>query len=429
MPSRYIASTRSVSVDIIGDRRVNDLPSPWYILGFHRLVLVMDNLGRCEADPHMVKAMVFPRNEYMTGARCRRFCQALHDGGLCYLYEVDDERYLQSPSYHRQMMSGRMERKSLLPPPDPEGYLHWLVEVRHDKRFNGVDLFEENAERVSTLDRKSADARSQFDENAERVSTFEQKAADGRSSLDQTEGVDPDAKSQKRKDVALRQVLAMLETCQNPLETHSEFTLPSHETSSEFHAEEKRREREGKGRERGQSPGDPLFPPVPDLSPISIRPSLSNKDTEAEFDHVVDAFHQHLKGDLSPQIATAFRDLLTILLPTTIVDAMTTGKKQLKRKPDWPYVKAILNNWLQLPDPDKQSPSGKRAARHDPDKYVKGRYAHVVHRGTDDDIRRGVVPLSTDEQGDQPGHLCPICHHPLDLCQCLDSQDAITPDL
>ena len=392
MPSRYIANTRSVSVDIIGDRRVNDLPSPWYILGFHRLVLVMDNLGRCEADPHMVKAMVFPRNEYMTGARCRRFCQALHDGGLCYLYEVDDERYLQSPSYHRQMMSGRMERKSLLPPPDPEGYLHWLVEVRHDKRFNGVDLFEENAERVST---------------------FEQKAADGRSSLDQTEGVDPDAKSQKRKDVALRQVLAMLETCQNPLETHSEFTLPSHETSSEFHAEEKRREREGKRRERGQSPGDPLFPPVPDLSPMSLRPSLSNKDTEAEFDHVVDAFHQHLKGDLTPQIATAIRQALTLMEPTTIVDAMTTAKAQLHRKPDWPYVKAILNNWTDA-----------AATATQPHRDPECPFVHGIicssNCATPDACKRSdkvkqVVLSAVANAGD----ICPFCDLPRDLCTCL----------
>ena len=428
MPSRYIASARSVSQDIIPDKRVNALDNPWYILGFQRLILVMDNLGRCEADPHLVKAMLFPRNAYMTPARCKRFCQALHDGGLCFLFSIDAEAYLQSPSYHRQIMSGRMERKSLLPAPDPEEYLTWLVGVRRDKRFEVAGLSVENGQLISSIDRFSADTRNEFEENGQLISSIKQKSADGRNQLDEDEQVQAHELLQNRKLVALQYVRAMLTDCSNVSEVSSDGKVNSLETHSEFTAEEKekRKRREGKEKEKG-SDSDPPHTDPNLQSPLSPRPTLSDSQKEAEFDHVVDSFHAHLSGDLTPQIATAIRKLLADLEPTTIIDAMTTAQNQLGHKPDWPYVKAILNNWLS--SRYTRAPgttSARRAAKRqdeDRDKYIKGRYGHLVHRGPTSDRERGLSPVSADDQS-----TCGVCGLPLDQCQCLDAQEPTTPD-
>jgi len=417
MPSRYIASARSVSQDIIGDKRVNSLSNVWHIVGYHRVILIMDNLGRCEADPHMVKALVFPRNAYMTPARCRRFCYALHEGGLCYLYTARGEQYLQSPSFHRQTMSGHMERKSLLPAPDPEEYLDWLVNVRQDKRFRGLNL-DSSAEVDSSIDRGSTEKRGEVDiylgSSGEVDNGYKTKIVERSIStpglLDDSAAVT----SAMDKQTALNLVRHSLENPENVKDMS--FTCQVHEldmnTTCPAEEKRKRKRREGKEKEKG-SDSDPPHTDPNLQSPLSLRPSLSDSQKEAEFDHVVDSFHAHLDGDLTPQIATAIRQLLLQLEPTTIVDAMTTAQKQLGHKPDWPYVKAILNNWLCSRDTRApNTTSARRAAKRqveDRDKYVKGRYGHLVRRGT-------------------PGDVCDLCHKPIDDCQCLDSQETTTPD-
>jgi len=139
MPSKYITSSRTISTDIIDDKRVNSLSSFIEIATHFRIILKMDNMGRIEADPDMLRSMIFPRNPSVSSKKVANICQSLHDTGLYFLYEVNGERYLQSPSFHRQRMVGNMERNSALPPPPVVDFLDWLMEVRQDKRFVDED--------------------------------------------------------------------------------------------------------------------------------------------------------------------------------------------------------------------------------------------------------------------------------------------------
>ena len=132
MPSKYICSSRTVSVDIIDDRRVNNLKGWHTVTAQFRSILKMDNMGRIEATPLLFKAMIFPRNNVSLD-RVTKVCQQLHDEGLYFLYQAHGDSYLQSPSFlKRQKMVGHMKRASDLPAPDPQEFYRWLVDIRKD---------------------------------------------------------------------------------------------------------------------------------------------------------------------------------------------------------------------------------------------------------------------------------------------------------
>ena len=354
MPSQYIASLRSIHVDIIGDKRVNDLEEPWYIIGHFRALLKMDNLGRLEGDPASLRALLFPRNPHMTPRKVAAMAQKFHDVGLFFLYSAaDGDSFLQSARPDRQKMVGHMQRRSTLPPPDVESFLSWLQDVRKDHRFLGVDRHE-----------------------------------------------------------CYEHVRNMLETCSEQVNNIA-LTCYEHVTPEEKRREieEKKKGREIEGEAEGKGDATPGHPPTSSL--MSLRPSLSDKDTEAEFDHVVDAFHQHLKGDLTPQIATAIRQALTLLEPTTIVDAMTTAKAQLHRKPDWPYVKAILNNWTDAAATATQP-------HRDPEcPFVHGIVCASNCASPDACKRSDKVKQVVLSAVANAGNICPFCDLPRDLCTCL----------
>ena len=139
MPTQYIAGSRSISADIIDDKRVNSLPSFLDIVAHFRILLKMDNLGRTEADPDLIRAMIFTRNPSVSIKRVAQTCQYLHDEGLFFLYEANGNQYFQSARYDRQKMVGHMKRASALPPPDPEHFYDWLINIRKDERFVGVE--------------------------------------------------------------------------------------------------------------------------------------------------------------------------------------------------------------------------------------------------------------------------------------------------
>ena len=150
MPSKYTASSRVISEDIISDKRVASLESFVGITAHFRIILRMDNLGRIEADPEVLRPMIFPRNSSISLKKVAEISQALHDAGLYFWYEANGERYMQSPSYQRQKMVGHMKRASALPPPNPKEFLAWLLDIRKDKRFIGVE-YDTCLEQVNTM--------------------------------------------------------------------------------------------------------------------------------------------------------------------------------------------------------------------------------------------------------------------------------------
>lgn len=136
MPPKYTSASRVISGEIIEDKRVNNLPD-WLTISAHfRILLKMDNLGRIEAEPEMIKSLIFPRRKPVVSlAKCQKVVLALHHKGLYFLYTKNGDQFLQAAKYDRQRMVGHMQRKSGLPPPDLQAFHDWLVKVRQDDRF------------------------------------------------------------------------------------------------------------------------------------------------------------------------------------------------------------------------------------------------------------------------------------------------------
>jgi len=141
LPFKHISGARSISKEIGTDKRVNSLGSFIEITAHFRTLLNMDNLGRIEADPHLLRAMIFPMNPSVSVKKVSQICEAMHSAGLFFLYEANGELYMQSPRYERQKMVGHMKRASGLPPPDAQEFCEWLINIRKDSRYinNGAD--------------------------------------------------------------------------------------------------------------------------------------------------------------------------------------------------------------------------------------------------------------------------------------------------
>jgi len=81
-------------------------------------------------------------------------------------------------------------------------------------------------------------------------------------------------------------------------------------------------------------------------------------------------------GMLTPMIADELREAEKLYPETWIRDAVKEAVNHSKRK--WSYISAILENWSSEGRSDgKYKRDSKKA---DPDKYIKGKYGHMVQR-------------------------------------------------
>lgn len=74
-------------------------------------------------------------------------------------------------------------------------------------------------------------------------------------------------------------------------------------------------------------------------------------------------------GKITPFVAQELNEAMQNYLPAWIKNAIKEAVKQNKRK--WNYIKGILRNW-------KDNPGAIR--NDDPNKYVRGKYGHMVRR-------------------------------------------------
>jgi hypothetical protein len=88
MPTRYLKPG-------IRDSEAIDLLSPVGETMFCRLLVTVDDFGRTDARPAMVKANCYPIKKAMTEDRCAATLQELAQAGLVDLYRVDGKPYLQ----------------------------------------------------------------------------------------------------------------------------------------------------------------------------------------------------------------------------------------------------------------------------------------------------------------------------------------------
>jgi DnaD/phage-associated family protein len=80
-------------------------------------------------------------------------------------------------------------------------------------------------------------------------------------------------------------------------------------------------------------------------------------------------------GMLTPMIAEELREAEKFYPKTWIRDAIKESVNQNKRK--WSYISAILEHWSAEGRSDE---TYRRDSKSDPDKYIKGKYGHMVRR-------------------------------------------------
>lgn len=88
MPIRYLKPG-------VRDSEAIDALTPLAETMFYRLLVTVDDFGRYDARPAMIKSHCFPIKEAVTAEDCRALLAELADAGLILVYEVDGKPYLQ----------------------------------------------------------------------------------------------------------------------------------------------------------------------------------------------------------------------------------------------------------------------------------------------------------------------------------------------
>jgi DnaD/phage-associated family protein len=96
-------------------------------------------------------------------------------------------------------------------------------------------------------------------------------------------------------------------------------------------------------------------------------------DTE-ELPDIFTLYEQNI-GMLTPMIAEELREAEKLYPETWIRDAIKEAVNQSKRK--WSYISAILERWSAE---GRSDGTYQRNSKADSDKYIKGKYGHMVRR-------------------------------------------------
>jgi DNA replication protein len=80
-------------------------------------------------------------------------------------------------------------------------------------------------------------------------------------------------------------------------------------------------------------------------------------------------------GMLTPMIAEELRDAEQLYSASWIEDAFREAVSRNKR--NWKYIEAILKRWASE---GREHGTPGRDSEEDPDKYIKGKYGHIVKR-------------------------------------------------
>ena len=82
MPTRYLKPG-------VRDSEAIDNLSPQAEVLFYRLLVTVDDFGRFDARPAMIKAQCFPIKDSINIAKCKDLLDELNNKGLIYIYEVN----------------------------------------------------------------------------------------------------------------------------------------------------------------------------------------------------------------------------------------------------------------------------------------------------------------------------------------------------
>ena len=104
----------------------------------------------------------------------------------------------------------------------------------------------------------------------------------------------------------------------------------------------------------------------------------ADRQTFVETEEQPDIFtlYEQNIGMLTPMIAEELREAEKLYPETWIGDAIKEAVNQNKRK--WSYISAILEHWSA--EGKKDGTYQRDSKKTDPDKYIKGKYGHMVQR-------------------------------------------------
>jgi uncharacterized phage protein (TIGR02220 family) len=100
--------------------------SVWAKLLFTWLIPNVDNLGRADANPYIVKGIIFPLDQEISPERCGELLKELHNIGLIILYNVKGLDYFCIPKItNYQKLMGNMIEGSDYPAPKDDDVRSW----------------------------------------------------------------------------------------------------------------------------------------------------------------------------------------------------------------------------------------------------------------------------------------------------------------
>jgi len=107
------------------------------------------------------------------------------------------------------------------------------------------------------------------------------------------------------------------------------------------------------------------------------RTAVESKPEATPAEELSDIFtlYEQNIGMLTPMIAEELREAEKLYPETWIRDAIKEAVNQNKRK--WSYISAILERWSAE---GRSNGTYRRDSKTDPDKYIKGKYGHMVRR-------------------------------------------------
>ena len=89
MPTRYLKP------GIRDSQSMENVTIPDAEIMYYRLIVSVDDFGRCDARPLVLKSLCFPIRLYATADKCIEWAKHLESAGLLELYEAEGKPYLQ----------------------------------------------------------------------------------------------------------------------------------------------------------------------------------------------------------------------------------------------------------------------------------------------------------------------------------------------
>ena len=107
-----MARGRFISKEITIDKKVNNLSSPWSMLGFTWLLTHADVNGRTYGDPAVVRSIIFPRRPEVTIDEVEGYIREWSGAGLINWYQVEDDMYIEFPNFAKHQIGLRYDKEA-----------------------------------------------------------------------------------------------------------------------------------------------------------------------------------------------------------------------------------------------------------------------------------------------------------------------------